>query len=129
MDSSAGTERPALRARSRTRLSCAGATVALFLSLVFAPPARAELRSEMRVLASFRSGDFGLAGGTRILALPATFAVISDRQEFRLTVPYLYVTSDDPVTLVGDQVIERPGGRAGTESGPGDVVAEEEHFL
>ena len=129
MDCSAGPERLVLRARARTRLSCAGAAVAVSLVLATAPPARAEMRSEYRVLASYRSGDFGLAARTRILALPATFAVISDRQEFRVSVPYLYVTSDDPVTIVGDQVIKRSGGRGGTESGPGDVVAEEEHYL
>src|SRR4029077_6946990 len=101
MDFSAGTERPALRARARTRRSCAGAAVAVSLILAAAPPARAEMRSEYRVLASYRSGDFGLATRTRILALPMTFAVISDRQEFRVSVPYLYVTSGDPVTVVG----------------------------
>ncbi len=126
---SAGTERPALRARARTWRSCAGAAGVVSLALVLAPPARAELRSEVRVLTSYRSGDFGLAGGTRILSVPAMFAVISDRQEFRLTVPYLSVTSADPVTIVGDQVIARTGGRSGTESGPGDLVAEEEHYL
>ena len=81
------------------------------------------------MLASYRGGDFGLTGRTNILAVPATFAVISDRQEFRLTVPYLSVTSEDPVMIVGDQVIELPGGPSGTESGPGDVVAEVEHYL
>jgi hypothetical protein len=129
MVSSAGAEPPAIRARSCAWLSRVGSAGAVFLALVPAPPARAEIRSEVRVLTLYRSGDFGLTGGTRILAVPATYAVISDRQEFRLTVPFLSVTSDDPVTIVGDQVIERPGGLGGTESGLGDVVAEEEHFF
>jgi len=129
MDFSAGAERPVLPARARTRRSRAGAAVAVSLVLATAPPVRAEMRSEYRVLATYRSGDFGLSAGTRILALPVTFTVISDRQEFRVSVPYLYVTSDDPVTLVGNQVIKRNGVRGGTESGPGDVVAEEEHYL
>ena len=102
MDFSAGTERPAPPERARTWLSCAGAAAAVSLVLATAPPARAEMRSEYRVLTSYRSGDFGLTAGTRILALPLTFAVISDRQEFRVSVPYLYVTSDDPVTIVGE---------------------------
>ena len=98
-------------------------------ALVLAPPAHAELRSEVRVFPSYSSGDFGLPGGTRVITLPATFAVISDRQEFRLTVPYLSVTSERPVMLVGDEVIGRTGGGGSTESGPGDMVAEEEHYL
>ena len=126
---SAATERTGHRPRVRARRTGVVAPCVAVLALVPAAPARAELRSELRVLASYRGGDFGLAARTRIIALPTTFAVISDRQEFRLTVPYVSVTSDAPVTLVGDQVIERPGGRGGTESGPGDVVAEEEHYL
>jgi hypothetical protein len=126
---SAGTEGPVLRSRACTWRNCAKAAGVVSLALVLAPPVRAEVRSEVRVLASYRSGDFGLPGRTRILAVPATFAVISDRQEFRLNVSYLSVTSEDRVTIVGDQVIERTDGPSGTESGPGDVVAEEEYYL
>src|SRR5689334_23147520 len=118
---SAGAERRRARGRAGARRPGAPAACAVLLSLAAVQSARAEIRSEYRVLASFRSGDFGLAGETRILAVPVTFAVISDREEFRLSVPALSVTSDHPVTLAGDQVIERNGGRGGTESGFGDV--------
>lgn len=126
---SAGADRRRGRTRSQARRFGALAAGGVLLALAPAPPALAEIRSEVRVLTSYRSGNFGLGGSTRILALPVTFAVISDRQEFRLTVPYLSVTSDDAVTLVGDEVIQRTNGRGGTQSGPGDVMAEGERYL
>ena len=100
--------------------------IVMLLSFALVSAAHAETRTEVRLLASYRNGEFATPEEVSISSLSA---VISERHEFTVTVPYLSITSDRPVTFVGDQVIERTGGGERTESGPGDVLVEEEYFL
>jgi hypothetical protein len=103
--------------------------VLLLLSLCSVLPARAETRTEIRLLASYQSGEFATPANVGISSLTAVFAVISERHELTLSMPYLSISSDEPVTFAGDQVIERAGGGERTESGPGDFRVEEEYFV
>ncbi len=101
------------------------APLALFLSW----PARADTQPEIRFVPAFFSGDFGTGISTDMTYLPLIFILGSTRQEFRVTVPFLSITTSRPVTFVGNEIIPRgPGGRT-TESGLGDVVAQEEYFF
>jgi outer membrane putative beta-barrel porin/alpha-amylase len=111
--------------------SRAGATVltGLSLALFLSSPAGAETRSDLRFLISYFSGDFGTGIQTHIIYVPWILVVTHEKHEFRLTVPYLSVTTSEPVTFVGDQVIGRGPGGSMTESGPGDVVLQDEYFF
>jgi hypothetical protein len=99
------------------------------LALLFFSPAGAETRSDLRFLVSYFSGDFGTGIATHIIFVPAILVVTHEKHEFRLTVPYLSVTTSEPVTFLGDQVIGRGKGGRTTESGPGDVVLQDEYFF
>jgi len=99
------------------------------LALLLSSPARAETRSDLRFLVSYFSGDFGTGIDTHIIYVPAILVVTHDKHEFRLTVPYLSITTTEPVTFVGDQVIGRGQGGRTTASGPGDVVLQDEYFF
>ena len=61
--------------------------------------------------------------------LPLIFILGSTRQELRVTVPYLSVTTSQPVTFVGNEIIPRGSGGRTNESGLGDIVAREEYFF
>jgi hypothetical protein len=99
------------------------------LALLLSSQARAETRSDFRFLVSYFSGDFGTGIDTHIIYVPAILVVTREKHEFRLTVPYLSITTTEPVTFVGDQVIGRGQGGRTTESGPGDVVLQDEYFF
>ena len=110
---------------SKTRLTIPA--VVLTALLPFSAPARAETRMDLLFLPSYFSGEFGTETETHILSLTSSLVVSRGKHEFWLNLPYLSVTAESPVTFLGDQVIERgPGGRT-TESGPGDVVLQDEY--
>ena len=94
-----------------------------------APAARAEVRVGLRLLPTYFHGDFGSGIETDLYDLPIIVTVASDRQQFRLTVPYLSITTAEPVTFTGGEIIRRGGGAQGsaTNSGIGDVVVQEEY--
>ncbi len=105
------------------------ARAAVPLALLFFCPARAETRSDLRFIVSYFSGDFGTGIDTHIIYVPTILVVTHEKHEFRLTMPYLSVTSSEPVTFNGDAVIERGQGGRTTESGPGDVMLQDEYFF
>jgi len=114
------------RSRSRTGGTILASALAV---LPLSAPARAETRSELRFPISYFSGEYGTEIETHILTVSSILAVTRGQHEFRLTVPYVSVTSATPVAFLGDQVIGRgPGGHA-TESGPGDVMLQDEYFF
>jgi len=106
------------------------AALAAPLALFLACPARAaELQPEIRFVPAYFSGDFGTGISTEMSYVPIILILGSPRQEFRLTLPYLSVTTSQPVTFVGSEIIPRGSGGRTTESGLGDVVAQEEYFF
>jgi hypothetical protein len=113
-----------------SRSKTGGTVLAAVLAIVpLSTTARAETRSDLRFPISYFSGDYGTGIETNILSVSSILVVTHRKHEFRLTIPYLSITSAQPVTFLGDQVIVRgPGGHA-TESGPGDVRLQDEYFF
>jgi len=105
------------------------AVLAAPLAFLLSWPARADTQPEIRFLPAYFSGDFGTGISTSMTYLPLIFILGSPRQEFRITVPFLSVTTSQPVTFVGHEIIPRGSGGRTIESGIGDVVAQEEYFL
>ena len=108
------------------------ATLPLFFLLVPAPPARAAeagTRTDFRILPAYFSGDYGTGIDTSITYVPLIVVVSSRRQVFRLTVPYLSIHTNQPVVYLNGEVIPAPAGGSTSESGLGDVVAQDEVFV
>jgi hypothetical protein len=89
----------------------------------------AETRSDLRILPAWFTGEFGSGIGTDILYLPLIYTATGARQELRLTIPYVSIRSDQPVTFAGGDVTGRGPGGETTESGPGDVIVQGEYFF
>jgi Putative MetA-pathway of phenol degradation len=109
---------------SKTRVAI---PAVLLPALLLFTPGRAETRMDLEFMPSYFSGEFGTGSETHILSFASTLIVTRGKHEFRLNVPYLSVTAEAPVTFLGDQVIERAPGGHTTESGPGDVVLQDEY--
>lgn len=102
---------------------------ALIVSGAWISPALGETRTDVRFIPAYFSGDFGSGVQTDILYLPLILKSGTENWEFRLTVPFLSIRTDQPVTFAGSEVIRRGAGNAATESGPGDVIVQGEHFF
>jgi outer membrane putative beta-barrel porin/alpha-amylase len=102
--------------------------MALLLVLLFSVPCTAETQFDFRFIPAYFSGDFGSDVNTQIAYFPLILTVQSRRNEFKATVPYLTVRSDQSISIVGGEVIPL-GGPPQTESGLGDAVLEEEYFF
>lgn len=85
------------------------------------------MRTDFRVIPSFFTGDFGGNGNTDLYFVPLIFTARGYRNDFRITVPYLSIKSDDLVAIVGGQVIPIGMGST-TESGLGDIVVRDDYF-
>ena len=112
-----------------TRAGGRAALVVLPLALLFSTAIPAETRSDLRFLPAWFTGEFGSGIGTDILYLPLIYTATGERREFRLTVPYLSIRSDQPVTFAGGDVTSRGPGGESTESGSGDVIVQGEYFF
>jgi Putative MetA-pathway of phenol degradation len=91
--------------------------------------AAAGRRTDLRFLPAYFNGDFGTGIDTSVTYLPLVLVVSSDRQEFRLTVPYLSIHTSEPVTYLNGEVIGAAPGGSTSEAGLGDVVLQDELFL
>ena len=121
-----------MRTRFRTSRGRVLATLPLFFLPAPAPPARAaeaETRIDFRILPAYFSGDYGTGIDTSITYVPLIVVVSSRRQVFRLTVPYLSIHTNQPVVYLNGEVIPAPAGGSTSESGLGDVVAQDEVFI
>jgi hypothetical protein len=101
----------------------------LFAVAVPGRGAEAGTRTDLRVLPAYFSGDFGTGIDTSITYVPMIAVVSSGRQEFRLTVPYLSINTSEPVVYINGEVIGPAPGGSTSESGLGDVIAQEEVFF
>ena len=95
--------------------------------------ASAAPRFGAQILPAYFTGDFGSGVETRILYVPLILGLSSERHDLRITIPYLSIRAEEPLTFVGGDVIGR-GPRAvaagpSTESGIGDVILKEEFYL
>ncbi|HKY33488.1 MAG TPA: hypothetical protein VJV23_13220 [Candidatus Polarisedimenticolia bacterium] len=125
-----------------------GGFLLLPLLLATLPAAAAEPEVKASFLPSWFSGDFGTGVDARIVTLPFSVSASFGKHELRATLPWLSVTTAEPVVLVGGEVVGRPdevpapqvpplpGGPAGSEqegetsvSGIGDLVVQYEHFF
>jgi hypothetical protein len=97
--------------------------------LAASAPARAAPRAEFRVLPSYLSGDFGTGIQSDIAYLPFIVTLRGTRDDWRFTLPWLAIRTDEPITFVGGDVIQRGAGGSTEESGPGDLVAEYDRYL
>lgn len=102
---------------------------ALLLVLFFSAPSRAEVESDFRLLPAYFSGEFGGGIETRISYVPFILTARSRRNEFRTTVPFLSIQTDQAVTFVGGEVIPAGSGGRQTESGLGDVVLQDDYYF
>jgi len=89
----------------------------------------AGIRSDVRFLPACFSGDYGTGIDTSILYLPVILVVSSERQEFRVTVPYLSIRTSEPVLYLNGEVIAPAPGGSTSESGLGDVLVQDEVFF
>lgn len=96
---------------------------------VAAPCAYAAPRVDLKVLPAFLAGDFGTGVESEITYLPFVLALRGTRGDLRFTAPWLSIRTDQPITFVGGDVIQRGTGGSTHESGLGDVVAEYERFV
>ena len=102
--------------------------MALPLVLFFGAPCTAATQTDFRVLPAYFSGDFGSDVQTQISYVPLVFTVGSRRNEFRATLPFLSIRSDQTVSFVGGQVIPQGGGPQ-TESGLGDAILQDDVYF
>lgn len=91
--------------------------------------AEAGTRADVRILPTYFSGDYGTGIDASITYVPTIVVVSSERQEFRLTVPYISIHTSEPVVYLNGEVIGPVPGGSTSESGLGDVVAQEEVFF
>ena len=91
--------------------------------------AEAGTRIDFRILPAYFSGDYGTGIDTSITYAPMILVVSSDRQEIRLTVPYLSINTSAPVVYLNGEVIGPAPGGSTSESGLGDVLVQDEVFL
>jgi hypothetical protein len=103
------------------------ALAALALALFPSAAIGAGVRTDFRVVPSFFTGDFGGSGSTDLYFVPLIFTARGSRNDFRITVPYLSIKSDDLVAIIGGQVIPIGMGTT-TESGLGDIVLRDDFF-
>jgi hypothetical protein len=89
----------------------------------------AGARTDFRFLPAYFSGDYGTGIDTSIVYLPMILVVSSERQEFRVTVPYLSIRTREPVLYLNGEVIAPAPGGSTAESGLGDVLVQEEVFV
>ena len=91
--------------------------------------AGAATRTDFRFLPAYFSGDYGTGIDTSIVNLPMILVVSSERQEFRVTVPYLSIRTSEPVLYLNGEVIAPAPGGSTAESGLGDVLVQDEIFF
>jgi outer membrane putative beta-barrel porin/alpha-amylase len=103
----------------------------LLIAAATAPDGRAEsgVRTDLRVLPAYFSGTYGTGIDTSIVYVPLILAVSSARQDFRLTIPYLSINTSEPVIYLDGEVIGPVPGGTTSESGLGDIFAQEEFFF
>jgi len=88
-----------------------------------------ESRLSLAVGAEYTTGNYGTGSTTDVLYVPVTARLDSGRNAFKLTVPWISVTTETSGgTIVGMDPMGRPMRRGGvrqrtTESGLGDVIA------
>src|SRR5690242_18160067 len=107
-------------------LSRAGGRAFLVLPLALFLVSSARAATDVRFLPSYFSGDYGSGIQTDIAYLPFIFVAGSARQEFRATIPFITISSAQPVTFTGGQIVPGRSGKGGqtgstSEAGLGDV--------
>lgn len=102
----------------------------LFVLAVTGPGGiEAGTRVTLRILPAYFSGDYGTGIDTAITFVPMIAVVSTERQEFRLTVPYLSIDTGEPVAYINGEVIGPVASGSTSESGLGDVIVQEEYFF
>lgn len=114
-----------------TRRKSRIALLAVCLALLTRGEAAAAARFSGQLLPSYFAGDYGSGSDTDIYYVPLILGVATQRQEFKATFPWLSIRTEEPVTFVGGDIINRPSSSMGetTESGIGDIVLKEEVYL
>ncbi len=124
----------------------ARAVLTLFLCLFSIPPfaaaaaepradPRAEPRFQVRISATFETGDFGTGTTTNTLFVPFTLRYLGDRFDLRVTVPFIAQESSAAVTVIDGrpEPVEKKGepeeAIRRTAAGLGDVVVKGRYYL
>lgn len=82
------------------------------------------------ILPTYMTGDFGSSQNVDLLYVPAVLKYQRPRSEYRLTVPYLRVSAQDPNGLADVRFFQTSAGGARSHaSGLGDVVLHAEGFI
>jgi hypothetical protein len=100
----------------------------LALALLPSPYSLAETRSDVRLLPAYFTGDFGNSFDTDITYVPLIWSLRSERQSLRVIVPWLVVHTDEPIQIVGGDIVQVGSGGFTEASGPGDVVSIYEYY-
>ena len=115
-------------------LSRVGGRALLVLPLALSLSSPAPAATDLRILPAYFSGDYGSGIQTEIAYLPLILVAGSERQEFRATIPFISISSAQPVTFTGGQIVPGRSGKGGltgstTQAGLGDVIVQEQVFL
>lgn len=89
-----------------------------------ATPAWAEVTGSLTTGFDYSTGKYGGTSSTNILYIPVTGKIEFDNLFFKLTVPYISVTSSGTAVIKGIGTIKTTTGtKTTTQSGLGDVIA------
>lgn len=102
--------------------------IALPLALLAFGGLRADVRTDLRIVPFYSTGKFGGDATTEVFYVPFIFTARSPRNDFRVTVPYLRVESDELVAIIGGQVIPIGSGST-SEDGLGDIIVRDDYFF
>lgn len=98
--------------------------------LAIASPAWAEATGSLTTGFDYSTGKYGGTTSTNILYIPVTGKIEFDNLFFKLTVPYISVTSAGTAVIKGIGPIKVGGGtKTTTQSGLGDVIASAGYIL
>lgn len=95
-----------------------------------ASPAWAEVTGSLTTGFDYSTGKYGGTSSTNILYIPVTGKIEFDNLFFKLTVPYISVTSSGTAVIKGIGTIKTTTGtKTTTQSGLGDVIASAGYIL
>jgi hypothetical protein len=104
------------------------ALIALPLALLSFGGIRAEVRTDLRIIPFYLTGDFGGNSTTDLYFVPFITTARGSRNDFRVTVPFLSIESEELVAFIGGEVVPIGTGGSTTQSGLGDIVVRDDYF-
>lgn len=82
-------------------------------------PSASQVHHAFDLSAAYLTGDFGTDTTTDVYVLSPRFRWFLPRAEFRVTIPFLYLSNSGNVTLIAGQPASGQDGSSSTPAGPG----------